>query len=337
VSAPPQLPPSLAGYRVVSLLGEGTWSSVFHVVREGGRGFTKDLALKVVSPGVPVTADLRRMFEAEARMSARLHHRNIVAVHEFGGGDDRPWIVMDWVEGLDLRRLLRRLRATSSWMPVSAAIELTVQILDGLQHAHTRRGDRGEPLPIIHRDLNPGNVLISQDGCGLLTDFGLARIGNEGDTQPGMTRGTARFMSPEQARGQELDPRSDLFSTGSLLYIMLTGRLPFVGANDREVMKAVARAQFRPVQLGRPQIPAGVARAVHRMMAPSPASRYPTARDAAEALAEAFDAQGANRSARELAQLVRACQLEADEETSEFDGPGGRFGSSLPGVPAEDG
>ncbi len=330
----PHLPESLAGYRVVGLLGQGTWSTVYHVVREGGRGFTKDLALKIASSDIPVTDDLRSMFEEEARVSALLHHRNIVAVHEFGGADERPWLAMDLVEGLDLRRLLRRLRAQRCWLSVASSVELTVQVLDGLHHAHTRRGDRGEPLPIVHRDLNPGNVLISEDGCAKLTDFGLARVGTSGDTQPGMTRGTARFMSPEQARGQELDARSDLFSAGSLLYVMLTGRLPFVGASDREVMKAVARAQYRPVQLGRPQIPASVGRVVHRLMAPSPASRYPTARDAAEALAEAYDAEG-GRSTRELADSVELAQQVRTEETSEFDGPGDRFGDSLPGVLAE--
>ena len=323
-----ELPPSLAGYRVVSLLGEGTFSSVYHVAREGGRGFVKELALKMPSPGVALTADLRAMFEAEARIGAALHHRNIVAVHEYGG-EGRPWIVLDWVEGLDLRRLLRRLRARSLWLPVSAAVEMTVQVLDGLQHAHTRRGDLGEPLGIVHRDLNPGNILISDDGCAKLSDFGLARLAGGSATLPGTTRGTARFMSPEQARGSELDARSDLFSVGSLLYIMLTGRLPFVGATDHDVMRAVARAQFRPVQLGRPQIPDAVARVVHRLMAPAPASRYPTALDAAEALAEAFDLHAPGRSARELGLLVRRARAVESEQTSEFDGPGDRFGDSL--------
>ena len=331
----PEIPTSLAGYRVVGLLGQGTFSRVYHVVREGGRGFSKELALKVVSPDVPVTDDVRRMFADEARIGSHLHHRNIVAVHEYAA-DGRPWILMDLVEGLDLRILLRRLRARGLWLPVSSAVEVAVQVLDGLQHAHARRRDDGLPLGIVHRDLNPGNVLISDDGCVKIADFGLARDGGTGDTQPGMTRGTARFMSPEQARGVELDGRSDLFSVGTLLYVMLTGRLPFVGANDREVMKAVARAQFRPVQLGRPQVPDGVARAVHRLMAPSPASRYPTARDAAEALAEAFDAHALGRSGRELGLLVRKAAVVVEEQTSEFDGPGVRYGDSLPEVPPSD-
>ena len=329
MSDTPELPHSLAGYRVVSLLGEGTFSSVYRVVREGGRGFTKELALKVASPGLALTDDVRHMFEDEARIGAALHHRNIVAVHEYGVEDGRPWIAMDWVEGLDLRRLLRRLRASRQWLPVSAAVEVTVQVLDGLQHAHTRRGELGEALGIVHRDLNPGNILISDDGCVMLSDFGLAHAAAGSDTMPGTTRGTARFMSPEQARGGPLDARSDLFSVGSLLYIMLTGRLPFVGASDRDVMRAVVLAQFRPVQLGRPQIPDALARVVHRLMAPSPASRYPTALDAAEALAGAFDSHAAGRSARGLGQLVRQAQAAEAEETSEFDGPGGRFGDSV--------
>lgn len=330
------LPAELAGYRVVGPVGDGTFSRVYQVVREGGRGFTKELAIKVVPPGVPVTADLLAMFEAEARVGSSLHHRNIVAVHEYGVTDGRPWIVMDLVAGLDLRRLLRRLRAQQRWLSVPAAVEIAVQALDGLFHAHTRRGDLGEPLGIVHRDLNPGNLLISADGCVLLSDFGLAlQASNPSDTLPGHTRGTARFMSPEQARGKDLDARSDLFAVGSLLYVMLTGRLPFVGASDREVMKAVARAQFRPVQLGRPQIPDAVARVVHRLMAPSPASRYPTARDASESLAEAFGRSGSDRSAELVAEELRSVADASREETSEFDGPGQRFGPSLPDALAE--
>jgi serine/threonine protein kinase len=295
------LPESLAGYRVVALLGEGSFSRVYHVVREGGRGFTRELALKVLSPAHAVTPDLRSMFEAEARIAAGLHHRNVVSVHEYGLADGRPWIAMDLVTGLDLRRLLRRLRARQAWMPVPAAVETAVQVLDGLHHAHTRRSEGGEPLVVVHRDLNPGNLLVDEGGCVRIADFGLAKLSAAGDTEAGITRGTARFMSPEQARGAGLDGRSDLFSV---------------------IMRSVVRAQFRPVQLGRPQVPDAVARVVHRLMAPSPASRYPTARDAAEALAEAYDRQGADRSTQALAELVRRASEEVEEATGEFDGPG---------------
>jgi serine/threonine protein kinase len=316
------LPESLAGYRVVALLGEGSFSRVYHVVREGGRGFTRELALKVLSPAHAVTPDLRSMFEAEARIAAGLHHRNVVSVHEYGLADGRPWIAMDLVTGLDLRRLLRRLRARQAWMPVPAAVETAVQVLDGLHHAHTRRSEGGEPLVVVHRDLNPGNLLVDEGGCVRIADFGLAKLSAAGDTEAGITRGTARFMSPEQARGAGLDGRSDLFSVGTVLYVLLTGRLPFTGATDRDIMRSVVRAQFRPVQLGRPQVPDAVARVVHRLMAPSPASRYPTARDAAEALAEAYDRQGADRSTQALAELVRRASEEVEEATGEFDGPG---------------
>ncbi len=324
------LPERVAGYRVISELGRGTFSRVYRVEREGGTGFSKELAVKVLAPGVAATDDMNQMLIDEARVTSQLHHRNVAAVHEFGLHDGRYYLILDWIEGLDLRRLLRRLRARGLWLPVSAGVEIAIQVLDGLQHAHERVDDEGLPLGIVHRDINPGNVLVSTGGNVALSDFGLARTRQGETTDSGVTRGTARFMSPEQARGTAIDGRSDLFSVGGLLYIMLAGRLPFPGRNDLEVMRAVARAQFRPVQLGRPLIPDAVARAVHRLMAPSPDSRYRTARAAATALAEANHGAGADRSPRELGLLVREALESVEEETSEFDGPGFRMDSSVP-------
>jgi len=289
MTSPP--PSEIGGYRVLGTLGEGAFSRVYKVVRMAGDGFRKELALKVLAPGVEATPDLRAMFVEEASVAAWLHHRNIVGVHEFGVVDEGCFLVMELVDGLDLRTFLRRLRGRKSWLPLPTAVHIVVKALHGLHHAHVRRDGEGKPLHIVHRDLKPDNILLSTAGATKVSDFGLARIRSELEqgTAAGFTRGTARFMSPEQATGRPVDARSDVFSAGILLYMLLASRLPFMGKSDLETMRAVARAQFQPIQLARPHVPDAVARALHRMLAPSPDSRYGSALEAAEALADAVE------------------------------------------------
>ncbi len=285
-------------------------------------GFRKELALKILAPGVEPTADLRNMFVEEASVAAWLHHRNIVAVHEFGIVPEGYFIVMELVDGLDLRTFLRRLRGRGSWLPLPAAVHVVLQSLQGLHHAHTRRDGAGHPLKIVHRDLKPDNLLLSVDGAVKVSDFGLARLrsrlADQDGTSAGFTRGTARFMSPEQATGRGVDARSDVFSAGILLYMLLAARLPFTGKTDLETMRSVARAQFQPIQLVRPHVPDELARVLHRLLAPSPDSRYETAMAASEALAEAVEGLLREAPERSLGDLVRdALSAEVEDSTLE--------------------
>ncbi len=291
VQAPPKplappMPARIGPYRIIGEIGSGGFSRVYLAEREGSRGWVKQLALKVLDPSVPPTDDLRHMFIDEAAIARHLHHKNVVPVHEFGDEESLYYLVMDYVEGVDLRTLLRRLRARGAWIPIPAAIDVGVEILHGLHHAHTRKDDEGLGLRIVHRDVSPGNVLISTEGSVKLTDFGLGRIRSKvAVTEAGVTRGTSRFMSPEQARGLPIDGRSDIFAVGSLLYLMLTERAPFSGNDDAAVMRAVVRGAQRAVRDRNPHVPEPVAEVVAVMMNKDPADRYPSALVAAEALA----------------------------------------------------
>jgi eukaryotic-like serine/threonine-protein kinase len=303
----------IGGYTILGTLGRGAFSRVYRVAREGGTGFRKELALKVLSPAGASTPDLRRMLMDEGRLAGLLHHRNVVSVHEVGVDGGAVFLVMDLVEGLDLRTLLRRLRYRGVWLPLPSAIDVIVQALSGLHHAHQRRDEAGHPVGIVHRDLKPDNLLVSSDGCVKVSDFGLARTFGDA-VEEGITRGTARFMSPEQARGKPVDARSDVFSVGVLLYMLLSARLPFIGATDLEVMRAVARTQYRPVQLGRPHIPDELAGVVHRMMAASADARYPSAAAAAEALTSSSGAGWGTQPERVLGDLVRRALSDDHED-----------------------
>ncbi|MCP4873748.1 MAG: serine/threonine protein kinase [Proteobacteria bacterium] len=318
----PSVPSDIGGYRVLGVLGTGAFSRVYRVVRMAGGGFRKELALKVLAPGIEPTPDLRNMFIEEASVAAWLHHRNIVGVHEFGIVPGGVFIVMELVDGLDLRTFLRRLRGRKSWLPLPAAVHIVVQALHGLHHAHTRRDGAGKPLRIVHRDLKPDNILLSVDGGTKVSDFGLARIRTELEegTSAGFTRGTARFMSPEQATGRPVDARSDVFSAGILLYMLLASRLPFVGKTDLDTMRAVARAQFQPIQLARPHVPDALARSLHRMLAPSPDSRYGSALEAAEALADGIEDLVREPPERGLARQLAGAIADPIEDTTLGDG-----------------
>ncbi len=310
----------IGGYRVLEQIGTGAFSRVYRAARMGGKGFRKELALKVLDPGLEPTDDLRRMFVEEATVAHHLHHRNVVAVHEFGVSGEGYYLAMELVDGLDLRTLLRRLRAQRAWLPLPSAVDVVVQALHGLHHAHTRRGPDGQPLGIVHRDLKPGNLLVSRAGATKVSDFGLARVLSEIEshpgTTPGYTRGTARFMSPEQAAGRGVDARSDLFSAGILLYMLLCAKLPFTGRTDLDVMRAVVRAQYPPVQLSRPHVPDALARAVHRLLSPSPDSRYSSALVAAEELAGSVEEFIRAQPERVLGDLVEQALAGRDEDST---------------------
>lgn len=302
---PPPLPSTVGPYRVLGQIGTGGFSRVYRVEREGSTGFRKHLALKVLEASGPPPEDLRIMFIDEASIASRLHHNNVVQVHEFGVADDRCWLVMDLVDGVDLRTLLRRLRGRGAWMPLPAAVELSVEVLHGLHHAHERRDAAGEPFGIVHRDVSPGNVLISEEGAVKIGDFGLARIRRKlAVTEVGVTRGTSRFMSPEQAQGLPVDGRSDVFAVGTLLYLMLAARAPFGGTDDAEIMRAVARAQAPPLSEVAPRTPPALVEACHAMLARDRTMRPRSALAAAERLVEAMDPAW-GRQTEVLGRLVR--------------------------------
>jgi len=297
-------PQSIGPYEVVGELGTGGFSHVYRVLRRGGSGFTKELALKVLAPGVEPTQDMVMMMADEARIARHLHHRNIVAVHEFGESEGAYWLLMDLVDGLDLRTFLEQQRRRGAWIPLPVSVEVVHKVLHGLHYAHTRRDDGGRALGIVHRDMTPGNVLLSSDGGVAITDFGLARIRLKiAETEAGITRGTSSYMSPEQAQGKPIDARSDQFSVGILLYLLLTGTLPFPGREDVKVMKSIVRGRYSPIQESR--VPGTLKEVVYTLLAAHPAERYPDTLAAADALSRAVPPEWRRDADRTLGRLVR--------------------------------
>jgi serine/threonine-protein kinase len=189
---------------------------------------------------------LRAMFDSEARLTTGLNHKNLVRVYEAGEHLGVPFMVMEYVDGVSCAKLLRTVASRGERFPEAAALVICAEVLQGLMHAHGARDAGNEPLGIVHRDVSPGNILISRTGRIKLADFGIARSTQiEHHTDPGQVKGKFGYMSPEQVMGdEELDARSDLFSLGVVLTEMLLGRRLFSGKGEFEVLTRMYEADI---------------------------------------------------------------------------------------------
>jgi Tol biopolymer transport system component len=268
-------------YEIVSRIGAGGMSEVYRAFDPRIR---RDVAIKVLPPTLAKFADRMHRFEQEARAAGGLNHPNLLTIFDTGKQDGRPYIVTELLEGDTLRALLRD-NGTAVRLPVRKAIDYGVQVANGLAAAH----DRG----IVHRDLKPENIFVTRDGRLKILDFGVAKLRTnedaglsdeqtmEQDTSPGTVIGTVGYMSPEQVRGQSVDPRSDIFSLGTLLYEMLAGEHPFRGDSPADTMSAILREEPRELTGINPNVNPALDRVVRHCMEKSPEQRFQSVRDLA--------------------------------------------------------
>ena len=233
------LPVRFGPYTLVSLLGVGGMARVYRAIREGPMGFRKELAVKLIRAGdTPESRGLVKHLVNEARLGGQLRHPNVVDTYEFGAVGDEHYIAMELVNGLTLRTLLSGLAHRSSRLPLTAVLDLAMQVGQGLDYAHALGSPDGSPLNLIHRDLKPANIIVTMTGQSKIMDFGIAR--SEAalfrSTSADTTKGTLKYMSPEQlSEPATLDHRSDLFSLGAILYECITGQ-QLVQANTAEAV-----------------------------------------------------------------------------------------------------
>ena len=261
----------------------------------GAEGFSRRVAIKRVLPGFSDNEAFARMFVAEAQISSRLVHPNIVSVLDFDRDpEQRLFLVMEMVEGKDLDTLL-----ASGPLPVPVVIFIISEVLRGLGYAHDL--PVGEDMRgVIHRDVSPHNVLLSWEGSIKVSDFGIAKARAASEaTASVFIKGKPAYMSPEQANGMPLDGRSDLFAVGIMLWEMLAGHRLFVGTDTRSTLAAVLFGQIPRPRTQRPEVPADVERVCMKLLERDLPARYPTAEDA---IADLLDCQSAPRNGR--AQLM---------------------------------
>jgi eukaryotic-like serine/threonine-protein kinase len=274
---------TLGRYRLRSRLARGGMAELFLGVLPGPEGFEKPVVIKRMLPELAAQESYRQMFAQEARLMATFGHEHVVSALDYGVEQGSPYLVLEYVDGVDLGRVLA-LRRT---LPLPLVRYLGLCLLRALDHVHGLRDARGELLGIVHRDISPANVLLGRTGDVKLADFGIAKgLRTPSRTAPGSTRGRLRYMSPEQVRGGPLDGRADLFSLAVLLYEALVGQSPFAAATDAQLLLAVRDARLAPAEALDEAAGPEFAAALLRALRPHPAERYATAGQMASALAE---------------------------------------------------
>ena len=218
-------------YRLIRTIASGGMAQVYEALLSGYKGFERRVVIKRILPEYAQQNELQQMFFDEARIASQLHHGNIVQILDYGSIEGSEFLVMEYVDGLDVARTLVRSRSRESGMPSSVALHIVAEVAHALAYVHARQRPDGDALGIIHRDISPENILLSWDGDVKLSDFGIALARERvARTQTGVVKGKWAYMSPEQARGDALTPASDCFSLGMTFEAMLleeTLALPF--------------------------------------------------------------------------------------------------------------
>ncbi|MEM1416017.1 MAG: serine/threonine-protein kinase [Myxococcota bacterium] len=303
-------------YELLERIGTGGMAEVFRA-RQGSGPFARTVAVKRILPRLAGDAEHVAMFIDEARIAAQLAHPNIAQVFDFGRDGDAHYIAMEHVHGRDMAAVLQRHRLRGTLLPLDLVAHLGLRIADALQHAHDACSARGRPLGIVHRDLSPHNVLVGFEGAVKVIDFGLARAaGRLVSTEVGIVKGKLAYLSPEQARGQRVDARSDLFSLGACLYEWITGTRLFDRASDVGTLTAVSRAVVPPPRALRPELPVSLQQVVLRALARDPRDRFASAFDLSETLRDVARAEGFRAGRREVAEHLRRLFPESRPPTS---------------------
>ncbi len=290
LDSPPPAPPQPGQrlndrYQIDNILGVGGMGAVFK-----GQDLTlaRDIAIKIMHPAIARQPELQARFRREAQTAAQLNHPGIVQVYDYGQSDDLLYIIMEYVPGDNLQRILTSLRANRRWLRLVEAVAIVRQVCQALEYAH-RQG-------VLHRDLKPSNVMLKAEASDdlpyrpVVADLGLAKLlTREGLTMSGAVLGTPAYVSPEQALGRPLEPRSDIYALGILLYELMTGQPPFPAVTMAEAAHYHPDAPLPEPRSLRPDLPPAVEQVITRALAKRPADRFPDAAAMADALAATLE------------------------------------------------
>ncbi|MGE0547844.1 MAG: serine/threonine protein kinase [Kofleriaceae bacterium] len=311
------IPKTVGRYQVLERLAVGGMAELFKATLTADHGFEKLVVIKKILPHLAQDRAFVEMFIDEARITARLDHRNIVQVFELGTDSDTPYIAMQYVDGLDVLALLRECARVQVRLTPDLCAVIARDVLDALDHAHNAVDSNGKPLGIIHRDISPGNVLLSWRGDVKLTDFGIARAAEQRHkTDAGTLKGKYSYMAPEQVSGGEIDPRADLFAAGIVLAEMVMARRLFTSTNELDVLLMVRDAKLDRLQRYASEFPPELRTITVRALQRRPEDRWQTAaefRDAVDDWLHRTTRAGSRELATLLGKVVNAPTYDPDD------------------------
>ncbi|MBW2261453.1 MAG: protein kinase [Deltaproteobacteria bacterium] len=333
----------LGKYQILELIARGGMAEVYKAKSYGVEGFEKILVIKRILPQLAKDREFVELFINEAKISVHLSHTNIVQVIDLEVHDDNYYIAMEYVQGFDLSYVERRLAKRSSPMSVEILAFIISEVAKGLDYAHRRRGPSMEPLGIVHRDISPQNILISYEGEVKITDFGIAGakdvVEKKDDNRKNkFVRGKFSYMAPEQALGEPLDARADIFSLGVVMYEMACGQNPFRESTSAMTLERILRNEFKPLADVATHVPDELINIIETCLAPDPADRYANAGRLYEELLAFIFTTGHRVSAHTLSQFVNGLRDMSKAKTQQLDEviamPGGQTTDVKPEVEA---
>ncbi len=319
-------------YKVLEKIASGGMAEVFRAESAGLEGFKKIVAIKRVLPHLSEKKQFIGMFLDEARLSAHLSHSNVAQVFDIGVGDNTYFIVMEYVDGADLKAIIERHKKLNQLVPTEEACLICVRICEGLAYAHELQDSSGRRIGIVHRDMSPPNVLITRHGEVKIVDFGLAKANSQLEkSEPGIIKGKFSYLSPEAALGQPVDARTDIFAVGIILWEMLAGRRLFMGETDLETVRQVQAARIPPIRQFNPNVSPELEAVMARALAQNPDDRYQTARDLGQDLNQMMFHLGRPVSSFDIAQLVDPVvqEREVEKEQKRLEDRGSIIGSLI--------
>ncbi|MGE0709842.1 MAG: serine/threonine protein kinase [Planctomycetota bacterium] len=267
-----------SSYRIQRELARGGMGAVYEAYQVGVEGFEKRVALKVLLQNLTDDPEFVGMFIQEAKLVADLVHENVVQIYQLGAADGTYYMSLEFIDGLTLGDLVERHEALGRPMPTELAAFIVARVCRALEYAHTKRGLDGSLLGIVHRDVSPGNVMLTYGGVVKLTDFGIAKARHlKLDLEGEVLLGKVRYMSPEQAKFERTDLRSDVFSAGVLLYELLVGAPLFHGDDTIVTLDQVTSREIPPLEEVAPDAPPELARIVALALQRDREARYPSA------------------------------------------------------------
>lgn len=306
-------------YILLEKIAAGGMAEVYLAKSNGANGLSKFVAVKRILPQYSDNDEFIDMFKEEAKVAINLNHSNVVSIYDFGIEKGQFFLVMEYVEGRNLRQILNELKKANKSVNIEQAVYIVKEAAAGLDHAHRCTDSKsGKPLNITHRDMSPQNIMISFEGESKVIDFGIAKAEKETEaTKAGTLKGKFAYMSPEQSEGLPIDPRTDVFALGIILWELLANDRLFTGSNEAAILRKVRDCQIPPIRKINPLVPPELERIVMKALAKDKNVRYQTAANLQKDLNRFLNMQYPDFASQDFSSFIKDCFKHAFAEGRE--------------------